>query len=55
MSRWTPSKRRDFIRRLRALGFDGDDTSGLPRRIQTMRDWARVGRPARDAACLSGR
>jgi hypothetical protein len=23
MSRWTPCKRRDFIRRLRALGFDG--------------------------------
>lgn len=23
MSRWTPCKRRDFIRKLRALGFDG--------------------------------
>ena len=23
MSRWTPCKRRDFIRRLRALGFNG--------------------------------
>ena len=23
MSRWTPAKRRDFIRKLRALGFDG--------------------------------
>ena len=23
MSRWTPCKRRDFIRGLRALGFDG--------------------------------
>lgn len=23
MSRWTPCKRRDFIRRLRRLGFDG--------------------------------
>ena len=23
MSRWTPCKRRDFIRRLRKLGFDG--------------------------------
>lgn len=23
MSRWTPCKRREFIRRLRALGFDG--------------------------------
>jgi len=23
MSRWTPCKRRDFIRRLRELGFDG--------------------------------
>ena len=23
MSRWTPSSRRDFIRRLRKLGFDG--------------------------------
>lgn len=23
MSRWTPCKRRDFIRRLRVLGFDG--------------------------------
>ena len=23
MSRWTPSKRRDFIRRLQQLGFDG--------------------------------
>jgi hypothetical protein len=23
MSQWTPCKRRDFIRRLRALGFDG--------------------------------
>ena len=23
MSRWTPCKRRDFIRRRRALGFDG--------------------------------
>ncbi len=23
MSRWTPCKRRDFIRRLRTLGFDG--------------------------------
>ena len=23
MSRWTPCKRRHFIRRLRALGFDG--------------------------------
>lgn len=23
MSRWIPCKRRDFIRRLRALGFDG--------------------------------
>jgi hypothetical protein len=23
MSRWTPCKRRDFIRRLPALGFDG--------------------------------
>jgi predicted RNA binding protein YcfA (HicA-like mRNA interferase family) len=23
VSRWTPCKRREFIRRLRALGFDG--------------------------------
>ncbi len=23
MSRWTPCRRRDFIRRLRQLGFDG--------------------------------
>lgn len=23
MSRWTPCKRRDFVRRLRGLGFDG--------------------------------
>ena len=23
MNRWTPCKRRDFIRRLRKLGFDG--------------------------------
>ena len=23
MNRWNPSRRRDFIRRLRALGFDG--------------------------------
>lgn len=23
MSRWTPCKRRDFIRKLRGLGFDG--------------------------------
>ncbi len=23
MSRWTPCKRREFIRRLRGLGFDG--------------------------------
>ncbi len=23
MSRWTPCKRRDFVRRLRHLGFDG--------------------------------
>lgn len=23
MSRWTPCKRRDFIRRIQALGFDG--------------------------------
>ena len=23
MSRWTPCKRREFLRRLRALGFDG--------------------------------
>lgn len=23
MSRWTPCKRRDFIKRLRQLGFDG--------------------------------
>ncbi len=23
MSRWTPCKRREFIRRLRTLGFDG--------------------------------
>lgn len=23
MSRWTPCKRRDFIRKLRQLGFDG--------------------------------
>ena len=23
MSRWTPCKRRDFVRRLRVLGFDG--------------------------------
>ena len=23
MSRWTPCKRRDFIHRLRSLGFDG--------------------------------
>jgi hypothetical protein len=23
MSRWVPCKRRDFIRRLRAIGFDG--------------------------------
>lgn len=23
MSRWAPCKRRDFIRRLRAIGFDG--------------------------------
>ncbi len=26
MSRWTPCKRRDFIRRLRQLGFDGPFT-----------------------------
>ena len=23
MSRWTPCKRREFVRRMRALGFDG--------------------------------
>ena len=23
MSRWSPCKRREFVRRLRALGFDG--------------------------------
>ena len=23
MSRWSPCRRRDFVRRLRALGFDG--------------------------------
>ena len=23
MSRWTPCKRRDFVRRIRKLGFDG--------------------------------
>ena len=23
MSRWTPCKRKDFVRRLRALGFEG--------------------------------
>ena len=23
MSRWSPCKRKDFVRRLRALGFDG--------------------------------
>jgi hypothetical protein len=23
VSRWTPCKRRDFVRRLRSLGFDG--------------------------------
>lgn len=28
MSRWTPSKRSDFIRRLRALGFDGPFSGG---------------------------
>ena len=26
MSRWTPCKRREFIRRLRRLGFDGPFT-----------------------------
>ena len=26
MSRWTPCKRSDFIRKLRALGFDGPFT-----------------------------
>jgi hypothetical protein len=26
VSRWTPSSRRDFIRRLRKLGFDGPYT-----------------------------
>ena len=26
MSRWTPCKRREFIRRLRALGFEGPYT-----------------------------
>ena len=26
MSRWTPCKRRDFIRKLRRLGFDGPFT-----------------------------
>lgn len=28
MSRWTPCKRRDFIRRLRWLGFDGPFVGG---------------------------
>ena len=28
MSRWTPCKRRDFIRRLRRLGFDGPFVGG---------------------------
>lgn len=28
MSRWTPCKRSDFIRRLRALGFDGPFSGG---------------------------
>jgi len=28
MDRWTPSKRRDFIRRLRKLGFDGPYSGG---------------------------
>ena len=27
MSRWTPCKRREFIRRLRVLGFDGPFSS----------------------------
>ncbi len=26
MSRWTPCKRREFVRRLRALGFEGPYT-----------------------------
>ena len=28
MSRWTPCKRSDFIRRLRTLGFDGPFSGG---------------------------
>jgi hypothetical protein len=31
MSRWTPCKRRDFIRRLRDLGFDGPLAGRLPK------------------------
>ena len=28
MSQWTPCKRRDFVRRLRRLGFDGPLSGG---------------------------
>ncbi len=28
MSRWAPCKRRDFVRRLRELGFDGPFSGG---------------------------
>lgn len=28
MSRWTPCKRRDFVRRLRQVGFDGPFSGG---------------------------
>ncbi len=36
MSRWVPCKRRDFIRRLRAIGFDGP-FSGARHQFMTYR------------------
>lgn len=37
MSRWTPCKRRDFIRKLRQLGFDGP-FSGTRHQFMTLAD-----------------
>ena len=33
MSRWTPCKRNDFIRKLRGLGFDGPFSGSNPDRL----------------------
>ena len=37
MSRWTPCKRREFVRRLRVLGFDGP-FSGARHQFLTYRE-----------------